>query len=172
LSQNAHQIKSNIMHNLVTYILYLFVFMWCSHEMINMDNTHIYKGMSFLLLGYPPQITSWVLQVSASPPLKRTPAPLVDPLGGRNQNPHPPPWTVDLTRACPSFSVADSINRWHINPLLRSSLNHWHAEEHRGRENSSPYKNSVVSPWGPLVRAKFASLWLTKDTRGLTWIYW
>jgi hypothetical protein len=29
--------------------------------MINMDNTHIYKGMSFLLLGYPPQITSWVL---------------------------------------------------------------------------------------------------------------
>jgi hypothetical protein len=27
-----------------------------------MDNTHIYKGMSFLLLGYPPQITSWVLQ--------------------------------------------------------------------------------------------------------------
>jgi hypothetical protein len=26
-----------------------------------MDNTHIYKGMSFLLLGYPPQITSWVL---------------------------------------------------------------------------------------------------------------
>jgi hypothetical protein len=29
--------------------------------MINMDNTHIYKGMSFLLLGYPPQIISWVL---------------------------------------------------------------------------------------------------------------
>jgi hypothetical protein len=26
-----------------------------------MDNTHIYKGMSFILLGYPPQITSWVL---------------------------------------------------------------------------------------------------------------
>jgi hypothetical protein len=26
-----------------------------------MDNTHIYKGISFLLLGYPPQITSWVL---------------------------------------------------------------------------------------------------------------
>jgi hypothetical protein len=29
-----------------------------------MDNTHIYKGMSFLLLGYPPQITSWVLHNS------------------------------------------------------------------------------------------------------------
>jgi hypothetical protein len=24
--------------------------------MINMDNTHIYKGISFLLLGYPPQL--------------------------------------------------------------------------------------------------------------------
>jgi hypothetical protein len=30
--------------------------------MINMDNTHIYNGISFLFLGYPPQITSWVLQ--------------------------------------------------------------------------------------------------------------
>jgi hypothetical protein len=30
--------------------------------MMNMDNTHIYTGISFLLLGYPPQITSWVLQ--------------------------------------------------------------------------------------------------------------
>jgi hypothetical protein len=29
--------------------------------MINMDNTHIYNGISFLFLGYPPQITSWVL---------------------------------------------------------------------------------------------------------------
>jgi hypothetical protein len=29
--------------------------------MINMDNTHIYTGISFLLLGYTPQITSWVL---------------------------------------------------------------------------------------------------------------
>jgi hypothetical protein len=28
-----------------------------------MDNTDIYNGMSFLFLGYPPQITSWVLQV-------------------------------------------------------------------------------------------------------------
>jgi hypothetical protein len=28
-----------------------------------MDNTHIYKGMSLHLLGYPPQITSWVLQL-------------------------------------------------------------------------------------------------------------
>jgi hypothetical protein len=28
---------------------------------MNMDNTHIYTGISFLLLGYPPQITSWVL---------------------------------------------------------------------------------------------------------------
>jgi hypothetical protein len=27
-----------------------------------MDNTHIYTGISLLLLGYPPQITSWVLQ--------------------------------------------------------------------------------------------------------------
>jgi hypothetical protein len=36
--------------------------------MINMDNTHIYTGISFLLLGYPPQITSWVLQIL--PPLK------------------------------------------------------------------------------------------------------
>jgi hypothetical protein len=27
-----------------------------------MDNTDIYNGMSFLFLGYPPQITSWVLQ--------------------------------------------------------------------------------------------------------------
>jgi hypothetical protein len=31
-----------------------------------MDNTHIYKGMSFLLLGYLPQITSWVLQQAKS----------------------------------------------------------------------------------------------------------
>jgi hypothetical protein len=31
--------------------------------MINMDNTHIYKGISFLLLGYLPQIASWVLQI-------------------------------------------------------------------------------------------------------------
>jgi hypothetical protein len=36
--------------------------------MINMDNTHIYTGISSLLLGYPPQITSWVLQIL--PPLK------------------------------------------------------------------------------------------------------
>ena len=34
-----------------------------------MGNTHIYTGISFLLLGYPPQITSWVLQIL--PPLKR-----------------------------------------------------------------------------------------------------
>jgi hypothetical protein len=33
-----------------------------------MDNTHIYTGISFLLLGYPPQITSWALQIL--PPLK------------------------------------------------------------------------------------------------------
>jgi hypothetical protein len=32
---------------------------------------------------------------------------------------------------CPSFSATDSINRGHINPPLRSSLNHWRAEEHR-----------------------------------------
>lgn len=45
----------------VSLVIYLFVFMWCSHGMINMDNTHIYTGISFLLLCYPPQITSWVL---------------------------------------------------------------------------------------------------------------
>jgi hypothetical protein len=33
----------------VSFVIYLFVFMWCSHEMINMDNTPIYKGISFLL---------------------------------------------------------------------------------------------------------------------------
>jgi hypothetical protein len=49
----------------VSFVIYLFVFMWYSHGMINMDHTHIYKGMSFLLLGYPPQITSWVLHKSS-----------------------------------------------------------------------------------------------------------
>jgi hypothetical protein len=34
-----------------------------------MDNTHIYTGISFLILGYPPQMTSWVLQIL--PTLKR-----------------------------------------------------------------------------------------------------
>jgi hypothetical protein len=28
-----------------------------------MDNTQIYQGMSFLLLDYPAQITSWVLHI-------------------------------------------------------------------------------------------------------------
>jgi hypothetical protein len=28
-----------------------------------MDNTHIYKGISILLLGYLPPIASWVLQL-------------------------------------------------------------------------------------------------------------
>jgi hypothetical protein len=30
-----------------------------------MDNTHIYIGISFLLLGYPPQITCWVLHYAS-----------------------------------------------------------------------------------------------------------
>jgi hypothetical protein len=30
-----------------------------------MDNTHIYKGISILLLGYLPPIASWVLQHSS-----------------------------------------------------------------------------------------------------------
>jgi hypothetical protein len=54
-----------MMHDLMVYlfIIYLFVLLCCSHEMINMDNTHIYKGISFLLLGYLPQIASWVLHL-------------------------------------------------------------------------------------------------------------
>jgi hypothetical protein len=31
-----------------------------------MGNTRIYTEISFLLLGYPPQITSWVLQTYTS----------------------------------------------------------------------------------------------------------
>ena len=71
LSQNAHKNKTPgwcIIYFWVSFVIYSFVFKWCPHEMINMDNTHIYKGMSFLLLGYPPQIISWVLQIL--PPLK------------------------------------------------------------------------------------------------------
>jgi hypothetical protein len=58
------------MHDLFECSLfnYLFVEVRCSHEMIDIDDTHVYTGISFLLLGYPPQITSWVLQIL--PPLK------------------------------------------------------------------------------------------------------
>jgi hypothetical protein len=41
--------------------------MWGSHEMVDIDITHIYNGISFLLLGYPPPITSWVLHLSMKP---------------------------------------------------------------------------------------------------------
>jgi hypothetical protein len=35
--------------------------------MVDIDITHIYNGISFLLLGYPPPITSWVLHLSMKP---------------------------------------------------------------------------------------------------------
>jgi hypothetical protein len=39
----------------------------CSHELIDRDDTLMYtKEYNFLLLGYPPQITSWVLHVAPS----------------------------------------------------------------------------------------------------------
>jgi hypothetical protein len=62
LSQNAHQIKSSMMHKLMVYILLLIICfqIWCSHEMIDRDDTLMYTmGCNFLLFEF---LTKWVLQ--------------------------------------------------------------------------------------------------------------
>jgi hypothetical protein len=87
LSQNAHKNRLPawcIICFWVSFVIYLFVLMWCSHGMINMDNTHIYKGISFLLLGHSPWITSWVLQFINFRFALFTPPPLGDFNGQRS----------------------------------------------------------------------------------------
>jgi hypothetical protein len=50
----------SMMHDLFECSLfnYLFVEVRCSHEMIHIDDTHVYKGIQFLLLDF---LTKWVL---------------------------------------------------------------------------------------------------------------
>jgi hypothetical protein len=57
----------SMMHDLFECSLfnYLFVEVRCSHEMLDIDDTHVYKGIQFLLLDF---LTKWVLQIL--PPLK------------------------------------------------------------------------------------------------------
>jgi hypothetical protein len=55
----------------VSFVIYLFVFMRCSQEMKNIDNTHIYtKGYHFLLLGL--SSTNYKLGITnPTPPLNK-----------------------------------------------------------------------------------------------------
>jgi hypothetical protein len=64
LSQNAHKIKSSMMHNLSAYIfiIYLFFFKNGVHMWWQVGSTHTYKVKLFLLLDYLLQIINWVLQ--------------------------------------------------------------------------------------------------------------
>jgi uncharacterized membrane protein (DUF106 family) len=80
LSQNAHVIKSSMMHKLMAYILLLIIcfWIWCSHVRISGFNTHIKsRKITFLLFYYLLQIGYYNVTRPAPPLPGRAPPPSI-----------------------------------------------------------------------------------------------